>query len=148
MIKQKVLIECDHLQKDAEITEKPIMVLFLPENEIHELGLLFVNYILLSEGYYTIFLGQSLPIGDLIKFAESDVDHIFVTNITVAPPENEIQSYIDEFHATLLKGNNHKLCLFGNLKGISNQKQTDQIELYQNYHDFISKYSKLSLKVI
>ena len=33
----------------------PIFVLFLPENEIHELGILYLNYLILSRGYRTIF---------------------------------------------------------------------------------------------
>ena len=48
-----------------------IFVLFLPENEIHELGLLYLNYELVLRGFKTIYLGQSLPLDNLSYFFDS-----------------------------------------------------------------------------
>ena len=45
-----------------------IFALFLPENEIHEIGLLYLNYELQLKGYHTIYLGQTIPIDSLIDF--------------------------------------------------------------------------------
>ena len=36
-------------------------VLFCPENQWHELGLLFYNYVLVKKGFNTLYLGQNLP---------------------------------------------------------------------------------------
>lgn len=36
-------------------------VLFCPENQWHELGLLFYNYVLTKKGFNTLYLGQNLP---------------------------------------------------------------------------------------
>ena len=44
---------------------KEKVLLFLNEQEYHELGLLYYNYILNKRGYDTIYLGQSVPIEDL-----------------------------------------------------------------------------------
>lgn len=40
-------------------------VLFLPENEVHEIGLLYADHVLRSHGHRTIYLGQSVPFADL-----------------------------------------------------------------------------------
>ena len=40
-------------------------VLFLPENENHEIGLMYLNYELVLRGNHTIYLGQSLPLNNL-----------------------------------------------------------------------------------
>jgi hypothetical protein len=40
-------------------------VLSLPMNEIHELGLMYLNYEILLHGYKTIYLGESMPIENL-----------------------------------------------------------------------------------
>jgi hypothetical protein len=42
-----------------------IFVLSLPMNEIHELGLMYLNYEILLHGYKTIYLGESMPIENL-----------------------------------------------------------------------------------
>ena len=44
-----------------------VFVLYLPENEIHELGLLYVDHILRARGERTIYLGQSVPTEDLVQ---------------------------------------------------------------------------------
>lgn len=40
-------------------------VLFLPEDEFHELGLLFANYLLRSRGQKVIFLGANVPLASV-----------------------------------------------------------------------------------
>ena len=58
-------------------------MLFLPENEIHELGLLYVNYELLLKGNRTIYLGQNLPLDNLKCFFDYQEDLCFITSLTV-----------------------------------------------------------------
>ena len=70
-IKQKILL---NTEKKSDVTSnkcQKMFVFFLPENEIHDIGLLFINYELVSRGYQTLFLGQSIPtdsLVDLLKF--------------------------------------------------------------------------------
>ena len=54
------LPECDQNAKQ--------IVLFLPENETHEIGLLLANYIFKSQNIRTIYFGQQVPISNLIEF--------------------------------------------------------------------------------
>ncbi|MDB4256106.1 MerR family transcriptional regulator, partial [Flavobacteriaceae bacterium] len=54
LIKQKIHIQTERVQRNiSKNTEYPIFVLFLPENEIHELGILYLNYLTLSKGFRT-----------------------------------------------------------------------------------------------
>ena len=64
-IRQKILVNTELIQAELKSTYKKSFVLYLPDNEIHELGLMFINYLLVSKGYQTIFLGQSIPIENL-----------------------------------------------------------------------------------
>ena len=64
LIKQKMYA----LINELSIINKPSKekwLLFLPENEFHEIGLIFAKYILLSRGYEVIYLGDNLPIKTL-----------------------------------------------------------------------------------
>jgi MerR family transcriptional regulator, light-induced transcriptional regulator len=55
----------------AEILPPPsreaTFLLFLPEQEWHEIGLLFAHYILRSNGYKSIYLGQNVPFSNLLE---------------------------------------------------------------------------------
>ncbi len=76
-------------------SSKGSALLFLKENEYHELGLLFYNYYLRSKGYHTIYLGQSLPNDDLVKIVrEFKPDYIFTSLITILN-EKEFLEFFD-----------------------------------------------------
>ena len=47
--------------------KKEEIVLFLPENETHEIGLLFANYLLRQININTLYLGQQVPTTSLTK---------------------------------------------------------------------------------
>jgi hypothetical protein len=58
----KVLINTEKLQLVKPINLDKVFVLSLPLNEIHELGLMYLNYEILSRGYKTIYLGRVCPL--------------------------------------------------------------------------------------
>lgn len=65
---------------------KDAVVLFLHENERHELSLLFTQYLLKANGYHCIYFGQQLPLSDLKsaldKINPTYVISSFITQIT------------------------------------------------------------------
>ena len=66
LIKQKIYIHTEKFQKLEPTKTDKVFVMFLPENEIHEVGLLFLNYEIVSRGYKTIYLGQSMPLENMV----------------------------------------------------------------------------------
>ena len=92
---------------------QPIFVLFLPENEIHELGILYLNYLILSKGYSTILLGQSTQISNLNTLYAVNTKFNFVTYLTVEPNKDIIMHYLNNFHEKLLLDTDSKLIVFG-----------------------------------
>ncbi len=63
-IRQKLIVEIDLLPVSEK--ENYDFVLVLPETETHEIGLLFTDYMLRLEGYKTLYLGQLVPINNII----------------------------------------------------------------------------------
>ena len=102
---------------------------------------LYLNYHIHSKGYRTIFLGQSLTIDSLETLFTYNTKLHFVTYLTVEPNREEIMSYLDTFHKTLLKDSKSKLLVFGpqqveiNLSAIP-----DRIELFRSIDAFNVKY--------
>jgi DNA-binding transcriptional MerR regulator len=61
IIRQRIILSLDSLPAITKDNSKKA-ILFLPENELHEIVLLFYNYIIRKIGHQTIYLGQSTPV--------------------------------------------------------------------------------------
>lgn len=70
-------------------------VLYLPEGELHELSLLFADFIIKSRNNKTVYLGQSLPYMDLVSIYELHKPDFIFSILTTVPGPSEIQSYVD-----------------------------------------------------
>jgi methanogenic corrinoid protein MtbC1 len=105
LIKQKIIINTEKIQSLVATKQDKVFVLYLPLNEIHELGLMFLNYEILLHGYKTIFLGESIPTENLSGFHKHFDNLIFVTYMTVKPDLNELDEYIGKIQDDLLKDN-------------------------------------------
>ncbi len=80
LIRQKLISAIDQLYKPKRETD-PKVILFLPEGELHELGLLFYSYLLQEMNYHVIYLGQSIPPEDLVEVAEKYNCQLFVSSV-------------------------------------------------------------------
>lgn len=94
LIRQKLFTAIDSLP--ASEVQSDSWLLFLPENEFHEIGLLFANYILRSNGKKTIYLGSNVPlesIKTLLKNTHSQNVLLFFVHHDL--PE-EIKKYLNQ----------------------------------------------------
>jgi MerR family transcriptional regulator, light-induced transcriptional regulator len=89
LIRQKLIAAIEGLVSPENVNAKKCL-LFLPDGELHEMSLLYLNYILKSNGHRVTYLGQSVPLGDLEKIAEIRQPDFLVstfTNIKDEPAE-------------------------------------------------------------
>ena len=149
LIKQKVHIQTEFLQKDdIDKQNSKLFVLFLPEDEIHDLGLLFLNYLILKNGYKTIFLGQSLQTESLETLINLTNDICFVTYLTVEPNKDDINFYIKDFNDRLLKSKSSNLAILGPQQvHINTFKLSKNIILFKSINAFQDKFLKTSIYV-
>ncbi len=63
IIRQKLIVGIESVSSALKIDKT--VLLFLPEGEYHELGLLFMYYLLKSRGANVIYLGSSIPLNDV-----------------------------------------------------------------------------------
>tara|TARA_B100000780_G_scaffold149616_1_gene104575 strand:+ start:133 stop:1026 length:894 start_codon:yes stop_codon:yes gene_type:complete len=137
LIAQKIQINTEKLQYTVT-NPKKTYVLFLPENEIHELGLLYLNYELVLRGNHTIYLGQSLPLYNLSYFFETERELSFVTSMTIRPYNDKIVDYFNEID-DILKQSKHNLIAIG--KKTADVKELDfksNIYLYESVKDLLN----------
>ncbi|WP_233131549.1 MerR family transcriptional regulator [Tenacibaculum holothuriorum] len=111
LIAQKIHLNIEKLALSEPTKTNTIFVLYLPENEVHELGLLYVNYELLLRGYKTIYLGQSVPLNNLGHLFKLH-DHIsFVTSFTIYPLDEKLDSYLKQAEELLANKEYDFYCL-------------------------------------
>jgi DNA-binding transcriptional MerR regulator len=113
LIKQKIFINIERLQLSSPTNFDKIFVLYLPMNEIHELGLLYLHFELLLHGYQSIYLGPSVPSDNLPDVQKVYNSICFVTFLTVEPSKETVSEYVENIENTVLKGTEDKLWLMG-----------------------------------
>lgn len=98
IIRQKLLVAIDGQSKQLDSFSKKYL-LFLPENEFHEIGLLFANYILRSRGHQVIYLGQNVPYDDLEVISKIyEPDFLFCV-ITTPLADIGVAAYLNKLSA-------------------------------------------------
>ncbi|MGK0236309.1 MAG: DNA-binding transcriptional MerR regulator [Psychroserpens sp.] len=136
LIAQKIHINIENLEHGIKDSEKTY-VLFLPENEIHELGLLYLNYELVLRGNQTIYLGQNLPLNNLNYFFKLKKDLVFVTSLTVQPYDERINEYFEEIENLLEKTNHEFIALGRKTTLIKNNKYKFNVSFFDNVTDLL-----------
>jgi DNA-binding transcriptional MerR regulator len=92
LIRDRIIVEIDKLEKPVKENPKRFL-LFLPEAEMHETGLLFARYLLKSCGMDTLYLGQEIPYSDIRKVIASykpDYAFIVLTSLNLGKDINKI----------------------------------------------------------
>lgn len=102
LIKQKVLINTEKVQVLQPIKTDKVFVLSLPMNEIHELGLMYLNYEILLQGYKSVYLGESMPIDNLKELKKHFDSIVYVSFLTVQPERDFLNDYIQKMTEELL----------------------------------------------
>lgn len=137
LIKQKLASNIEKLMLIPPQKTERTYVLYLPMNEIHELGLMFLNYELVLNGYRSIFLGESVPIESL-KDVKNYFDNItFITYITVEPTVEAINDYLTTVKAEVVNDDTTQLFLFGrNAQFILPDKLNNSMKTFNTIDEF------------
>ncbi|RXP61933.1 MerR family transcriptional regulator [Lutibacter sp. HS1-25] len=138
LIKQKFYTNIESVQLSEPSSNSRLFALYLPLNEIHELGLLYLHYELLLHGYKSIYLGQSVPISNLADVLKVHETCCFVSFLTVEPSKITVDEYIDAVSNEVLNSSNSELWLLG-LKSseASKSKLNSNIKVFSKIDDLI-----------
>lgn len=119
MLRQKLFTAIDSLPPAK--SSKDSWLLFLPENEFHELGLLFANYLIKQAGKNVIYLGSNVPIDTLAPAIKNIAPaNLFLFMVHYNVPEDS-QAYLNALKMQFPKTRIH---VSGNEKLIGQLKST------------------------
>lgn len=141
LIKQRLILAIDSV-KPIEIESPKRFLLFLPENEYHEIALLFAYYMIKQHGHKVLYLGQSLSLAYVNEVIESyRPDFIFsiLTNsINNSDLHHSVQSFIDFFP-------NQTILLAGSAMKEYKIKETDNLVNLQDVADLLSFLNQVDM---
>lgn len=138
LIKQKLYINTEKLQMSEPTKKDKVFALFLPENEIHELGLLYINYEITLRGYKSIYLGQTMPIDSLEDLLKYYNNLTFLSYFTVSPTKDELTSYFERFSNTLNATGNSSLYVLGHqIQYVDKDNLPDNIKVFESIEQVI-----------
>ncbi len=122
LLYQKITLHT-HQLKPVKATEKDAMhILFLAEGEMHQIGLLFLNYVMRSNGLQTIYLGSGIPVPFLEELKNQFKKIIWVNRMVVDKTEKNKALMLDSI-IDLLEGRDDKCWLIGRYWSDSDMKR-------------------------
>jgi MerR family transcriptional regulator, light-induced transcriptional regulator len=95
VIRQKIIVGIDGTVSHVRV-EKTIL-LFLPEGEHHEIGLLYMYYLLKARGVRTLYLGADVPFKDLEFVVRLKKPDFIYTHLTTRPRYFNLEKFLDRF---------------------------------------------------
>lgn len=136
IIRQKLIVGIDNVESPLKLNKT--VLLFLPENEYHEIGLLFMFYLLKKRGVQVIYLGANVPLSDVGFVAKLKKPDYLYSHIT-RPGAN---FNFDKFLANISKNMPEVPCIISGLLTQSYEKKIQEPVMlkrsYTEVMDFIS----------
>ncbi|HTL10072.1 MAG TPA: MerR family transcriptional regulator [Chitinophagaceae bacterium] len=85
----------------THISTNKLVLLFLPEGEHHELGLLYICFLLKSRGIKTLYLGANVPMADLEFVCKVKKPDYLYTHITSATGSFNFEKFLHQAHTRM-----------------------------------------------
>ena len=93
IFRKRLIAAIDSLPRTDRPDRKRV-ILYLPENELHELGLLFFAFAVVKAGHEEVYLGQSTPFNALADVADRWHADIIITGALTGLPFGRPEDYI------------------------------------------------------
>ena len=134
LLKKKILSGIDALDGNYQSKEK--WVLFLPENEDHEIGLLMAYYILKSKGKQVIYLGSDVPFENMIEVVSAVKASKLLFFVVKNKPIELLQTFLSGINKSLNQLETYMCCekkVSEKLSFFDHQKPISSIDEYMRY---------------
>lgn len=102
LIRHKLIIAINTLNFTPK--QDDVAILFLPEEELHEMGLLMAYYMLKSMNIKVIYLGQNVPFAEVVEtynYCSATIILCFITSPATGGKSN--QEFLDDYSISFSK---------------------------------------------
>jgi DNA-binding transcriptional MerR regulator len=120
-------------------TEDKIFVLYLPMDEMHELGLMYLNYEILNSGYKSIYLGESVPVSSLIPLKKYFNNIVYVCYMTVEPTNTSANAYVKELKSQILEDDSTIWLIGRSAQNVEKSLLNSKIKVFENISELVKE---------
>jgi DNA-binding transcriptional MerR regulator len=99
LFRQKLISYIEALSLVPKPKSKRV-ILFLPENELHEIGLLYFQFLIKKLGHESIYLGQTTPLSAVINVNTKWKADLLVTGLMSGSPDINAEDYLTLLSST------------------------------------------------
>jgi MerR family transcriptional regulator, light-induced transcriptional regulator len=97
IIRQKLIAAIDNIK--IKVTKDSTFLLFLPDGEFHEIGLLFVHFLLKKRFFNVLYLGANVPMKHIGAFINFKNPNFIYTHVTASTNVNSTKKMLDTLHS-------------------------------------------------
>lgn len=138
IIRRKLIVGIDSAYSPVKL--KKTGLLFLPEGEFHELGLLHMHYLLRSRGITVFYLGASIAMKDLAFLCSKKKPDFLYTHLTSVPGNFSLDRFFRQFLQLCLSGT---LIVTGQVFQQYRKKVPDQVVIRKSLPEVLDYISAL-----
>lgn len=140
LVKQKLFAIIDQTMIPKPKADTKSYVLYLPADELHELGLLYLYYYLKKSGHRVIYLGQSVPIEYLKEVSDRTQVDQFISIFTTTPHFEEIDLYFEKV-GEMFDDENYRFFLTGlQFKNYQSDKTPHHVEIVPDVEELRKRF--------
>jgi len=92
LIRQKLMVGIESARSSVQVDKT--LLLFLPEGEHHELGLLFIYYMLKNRGIKVLYIGANAPLKDIAFVAGAKKTDMLYTHLTSVAQNFNLEKFL------------------------------------------------------
>ncbi|MFD0975165.1 MerR family transcriptional regulator [Salinimicrobium gaetbulicola] len=142
LLRQKLFTSIDSLTTEAD--NQGAWMLFLPEDEFHEMGLLFANYLIRSMGKKVIYLGPNVPLSSV----ERALEDTGAENLLLFMVHKDLPEHIEQFIAELGKiGRDKKIFVAANKELAADFSKEKAINWLYSIEDLEKQFNNEKIEI-
>lgn len=134
LIRQKLFAAIDKIETPAT-PKSGRYALFLPANELHEIGILYLAYVLKERGEHVYYLGQSLPKEYLSDLLDNQKVDFLISAFTTNPEKDELPDYLVELEELTSKRGVQVHLTGYQFEDFNTSETLDNIHIYKTLKD-------------
>jgi DNA-binding transcriptional MerR regulator len=139
IIRQKLILGIE--TAPSIFTSSKQCVLFLPEGEHHELGLLYLYYLLKTKGVKVIYLGANVPIKDMEYISQLKTPDFIYTHLTSVANNFNFEKFLSQISARIPS---QTIMISGQLTSTYKKKIPQNVQFKTSLADVIEFIGTLS----
>ena len=138
IVRQKLIVGIEGVRCSLKVNKS--VLLFLPEGEYHEIGLLFVYYLIKSRGANVIYLGANIPLNDVEYVSKLKKPDYLFSHLTSVTHKFNFDKFITNISKQIT---NTPFIISGQLTHTYERKIPPSIKFKRSFQEVMEFISKL-----